>query len=275
MRILYVDDEQLAVRKFEFIAGQLPVITATHTCLKAEDALNYAKENVLDVAFLDIEMPGIRGLDLARALKKIHENLHIFFVTAYDQYALEAFNVDALGYFLKPFSKDTLEKALEKAHRMRSVPKKIVYIQTIPTFDVYIDGELYPISSPKLKELLALLVDRNGGSISSRQAISLLWEDKPDDENTKALYRMTYKRLREILSSAGIDFILGTEGSLKFIRPDVFACDYFRFLRGDQETTAKYNGEYMLEYSWAEETNARMTNLKYTRESKLKNTTFH
>ncbi len=275
MRILYVDDEELAVKKFELIAGQIPGITATHTCLKAEDALHYAKGNALDVVFLDIEMPGIRGLDLARALKKIDENLRIFFLTAYDQYALEAFNVDALGYFLKPFTKDTLERALDKARRVRSVPKKIVYIQTIPSFDVYIDGDLYPISSPKPKELLALLVDRNGGSISSRQAISLLWEDKPDDENTKALFRMTCKRLREILISAGIGFILGTEGSLKFIRPETFASDYFRFLKGDQETTAKYNGEYMMEYSWAEETNARMTNMKYTRESKARQMTVH
>lgn len=266
MRILYVDDEPLAIKKFELIAGQLSSITEVRTFLKSGEALQYAKVNALDVAFLDIEMPGIRGLDLARALKKIDENLRIFFVTAYDQYALEAFDVDALGYFLKPFNKDMLKKALEKARRMRRVQKKTVYIQAIPTFDVYIDGELYPISSSKPKELLALLIDRNGGSISSKQAITLLWEDKPDDENAKALYRMTCKRLREILANAGIDFILGAEGSLKFIRPDTFACDYFRFLQGDQETTAKYNGEYMSEYSWAEETNARMTNLKYTRE---------
>jgi two-component SAPR family response regulator len=267
-----VDDEPLAIRKFELILQQFPGITDCHTCQMAEEALAYARENRVDVAFLDIEIPGMRGLDLAKALRGLNENLHVFFVTAHDQYALEAFDVDALGYLLKPYGKDALGKAIERARRMRVMPEKAVYVQTIPNFDVYIDGELLPISSPKPKELLALLVDRNGGAASSRQAISLLWENRPDDEKTKALYRMTCKRLREILTHAGIGFILGAEGPLKFIRPDTFACDYFRFLRGDQETVAKYNGQYMAEYSWAEETNARLTNLKHSRKEAARRT---
>ncbi|NLV57396.1 MAG: response regulator [Clostridiales bacterium] len=265
MRILYVDDEPLAIQKFELILSQLTGITDCHTCLLAEEALAYAGENLVDAAFLDIQLPGMNGLELAKALHGLNKNLHVFFVTAHDQYALEAFGVDALGYLLKPYGKDALGKAIDKARRMRCVPEKAVYVQTIPNFDVYINGELLPISSPKPKELLALLVDRNGGAVSSRQAISLLWENRPDDEKTKALYRMTCKRLREILTHSGIGFILSAEGPLKFIRPDTFACDYFRFLSGDQETMAKYNGQYMAEYSWAEETNARLTNLKDSR----------
>ena len=266
MRVIYVDDEPLAVQKFEIIAKSILDITSLTTFDSALEALAFAKANQLDVAFLDIEMPGLRGIDLARELQLLDESIRIIFVTAYDQYALDAFGVDALGYLLKPYNTGMVLKELEKAKRMRAVPRHTVYIQTIPTFDVYIDGALFPITSPKPKELLALLVDRNGASISSGQALSLLWEDKPDDDKTKALYRMTVKRLREILNAAGIDYILSAESSAKFIKPDTFACDYFRFLAGDQETTAKYNGEYMSEYSWAEETNARLTNIKYSRE---------
>jgi two-component SAPR family response regulator len=128
-----------------------------------------------------------------------------------------------------------------------------------------VDDALFPITSPKPKELLALLVDRAGGTVASGLAITLLWEDKPDDDNTKALYRMTLKRLREILAAGGIDFILSAEGPAKHVRPETFTCDYLRFLSGDREAVAKYNGEYMSEYSWAEETNARLTNLKESR----------
>ena len=111
-----------------------------------------------------------------------------------------------------------------------------------------------------------MLVDRNGGSVSSGLAISLLWEDKPDDDKTRALYRMTLKRLREILSGAGIGFLLSPEGSsAKFIHTDAFHSDYERFLLGDSEAMARYNGEYMAEYSWAEDTNARLYQLKESR----------
>ena len=266
MKVLYVDDELLAIKKFEAVAAHLDDITELRCCASAADALDYVKSAPVDAAFLDIEMPGMRGIDLAAELAKIDPDIRIFFVTAYDQYALDAFGVDALGYLLKPYTVEMLARELEKARRMHGKPKKAVYIQTIPSFDVYVDGQLFPITSPKPKELLALLVDRNGGTVSSGYAISLLWEDKPDDEKTKALYRMTLKRLREILASAGIDFILSAEGSAKFIRPETFSCDYIRFLQGDAETMAKYNGEYLSEYSWAEETNARLTNLKESRE---------
>ena len=263
MKVLYVDDEQLAVQKFEVIAKSLPDITELHTFTASQAALDFSKTNPPDAAFLDIEMPGIRGIELATMLLAIDENIRIFFVTAYDQYALDAFGVNAMGYLLKPYNVSMVANELEKAKRMRAVPHRSVYIQTIPTFDVYVDGALFPITSPKPTELLALLVDRNGGSISTGQAISLLWEDKPDDEKTKALYRMTVKRLREILIAGGIDFILSTEGSAKFIKPDTFSSDYFQLLKGDPDVMTRYNGEYMSEYSWAEETNARLTNMKY------------
>ncbi|MEA5016093.1 MAG: LuxR family transcriptional regulator [Candidatus Limiplasma sp.] len=150
----------------------------------------------------------------------------------------------------------------------RSPFPKAVYVQTIPTFDIYVDGKLLPMSSPKLRELLALLVDRNGGSLSSRQAVSFLWEDRSDDQRTLALYRMTFKRLRETLEQAGIGFILGKEGCVGFIRPEALESDYFSFLRGDEEAMAKYNGEYLSEYSWAEGTNARLTGLQAMRRAK-------
>lgn len=266
MKVIYVDDEPLAIRKFEAVAANLPAITELHCFSAAADALDYVRHAKLDAAFLDIEMPGMRGIDLASELTRIDADIRIFFVTAYDQYALDAYGVDALGYLLKPYNAEMLARELEKAARMHARPHQAVFVQTIPRFDVYIDGALFPITSPKPKELLALLVDRGGGSVSSGLAISLLWEDKPDDEKTKALYRMTLKRLREILASAGIDFLLGGEGSAKYIRPDTFTCDYFQFLQGDAESTASYNGEYMSEYSWAEETNARLYNLKESRE---------
>ena len=262
MRILYVDDDPLAVKLFEIAAKELADITKLNTFLSPAKALCFAKENPVDAAFLDVEMPEMTGLELARRLRAVHPSTRVFFVTAHDQYALEAFGVDAMGYLLKPYSREQLAAEMDKARRMRGAPQKTVYIQTIPSFDVYIDGELLPITSPKPKELLALMVDRGGSPVSTGQAISILWEDRLSDERTKALYRMTFKRLRELLKAAGIDFILSAEGTQKFIRPETFTCDYDRLLKGDEEALSKFSGEYMTEYSWAEETNARLSGMK-------------
>ncbi|MDD3411463.1 MAG: response regulator [Eubacteriales bacterium] len=265
MKIIYVDDEPLAIRKFEMTVRDLPDVEDVQTFSTGKAALDFVRGHSIDAAFLDIELPDIRGMELAQTIQMYDENIRIFFVTAYSQYALDAFGVSALGYLLKPYSATTLAKELNKAKRMRNIQRHTVFVQTIPTFDVYIDGELFPITSPKPKELLALLVDRNGSSISSGQAISALWEDRPEDEKTKALYRMTVKRLREILITAGIDFIASTDGPQKYVHTDAFGCDYFRLLSGDELTLSRYNGEYMREYSWAEETNAILTNLKEAR----------
>ena len=88
------------------------------------------------------------------------------------------------------------------------------------------------------------------------------------DERTKALYRMTLKRLRELLKAAGIDFILSAEGPQKYIRPGTFTCDCDLLLKGDAEALSKFSGEYMTEYSWAEETNARLSGMKERAEAR-------
>ena len=205
-----------------------------------------------DAAFLDIEMPEMRGIDLAAELLKLDPGVRIFFCDRLRQLRAGRVRRQRPGLPAETLqSGKCLPMSLTRAKRMQAIPRKAVYIQTIPSFDVYVDGALFPITSPKPKELLALLVDRAGGTVSSGFAIAMLWEDKPDDEKTKALYRMTLKRLREILAAGGIDFILSAEGTAKHVRPDTYTCDYMQFLHGDRETVAKYNGEYMSEYSWA------------------------
>ncbi len=262
MFILYVDDEALAINRFELCIAQADPTITYKTFSQPEEALAFAEHTPFDAAFLDVEMPGLTGVELARRLVALQPGIRLFFVTAYEQYALEAFGVDAMGYLLKPYSVEKLRQALEKASRMRDLPTKKVYIQTIPDFDVFVDGKLLPFTAQKPKELLAFLVDRNGSAATAPQIIASLWEDKPDDESTKSLYRMTFKRLKELLNNAGIGFILPSEGSQKYINPESFQCDYFECLKGNEDALAKYAGDYMTSYSWAEQTNARLFSIK-------------
>lgn len=261
MHIIYVDDEELAVTKFQMIAKTMAQITTCKTFQEPQKALAYAKKNAIDVAFLDIEMPGMLGIDLAKALKEIDASIRIIFVTAYNQYALDAFEVDALGYLMKPYSKEKVEAELEKARRMKKVVEHKVFIQTMPSFEVFIDGELLKITRTKAKELLALLVDKHGSTLTIGEAIAYLWEDRPDDEATKSLYRMTAKRLKDMLVENKIDYILDSANNQRTLKPDEFTCDYYEILKGNKKYTKLYQGEYMNQYSWAEETNARLSDM--------------
>lgn len=259
MEVLYVDDELAAIQKFKAVVAKIPDVTGSATFSSGFQALSYVEGRSVDVAFLDIEMPEINGIELA---KKIHEkdlNVKVVFLTAYANYALDAFGVDAIGYLMKPYSLDQVKEQLEKAKRIRPIARKRVFIKTMPHFDVFIDGELLHFKGAKIKELLALLVDRNGGSVTPGQAIACLWEDRPSDEATNSLYRMTYKRLREFLMEAGVDFLLTADNAKRAINAQMYESDYGRFLSGDKEALRTFDGDYMTEYEWAEETALRLS----------------
>ena len=159
MKVICVDDEQPALDTFRLKAKGFPKIESLRLFSDCEEAIRYAGENRIDVAFLDIEMPDMGGIELARELKKKDCNIRIFFMTAFEQYALDAFSVKALGYIMKPYTKAEIGEALETAALMHSRPKKRVEIETIPNFTVRVDGKRLALGGKK-QELLALLVDR-------------------------------------------------------------------------------------------------------------------
>lgn len=113
MTILAVDDEIGALTAL----GQKIEVNVKDALIKAftnpEEALNYAEHNLCDIAFLDIDMPKVSGIEVARLLKQINPQLNIIFVTAYSQYGVDAFALYASGYLLKPVSRSDIKMALE------------------------------------------------------------------------------------------------------------------------------------------------------------------
>ena len=139
-----------------------------------------------------------------------------------------------------------------------ALPPKRVVIRTIPTFYVTVDGVALHLGRAKPRELLALLVDRGERGITTGEGIAYLWPDRPNDTNTQSLFRMTYKRLADALGEAGIDYIIGSREKRRFIRVDRVDCDLYRILAGDKQTARQYDGQYMQEYSWAEDRNGQL-----------------
>lgn len=257
MHIIYIDDEKPALDNFEYTVANFPEITSLTMFQDGYEALEFVKNHPVDVVFCDMEMPEIHGIELAKKLREYDPDIRIIFVTAYGQYALDAWGVDATGYLLKPYTTSDIRKELNKCTYRHSSSHGVV-IQTIPTFSISVDGKVIRISASKPKELLALLVDRGNSGVTTSEAISYLWPDRPDNANSQSLFRMTYKRLLDILEENGAGHIVASEGSLRFLKTDQVNCDLYHILAGDKQAAKNYGGQYLQEYSWAEERNGQL-----------------
>lgn len=113
--VLLVDDEPLARDELTYLVTQHPGITSTAEADSVEDAMEQIMDKKPDIIFLDIHLTDESGFDLANKLKKLKKPPYLIFATAYDDYALKAFKVNAMDYILKPFDEVVVHEALDKA----------------------------------------------------------------------------------------------------------------------------------------------------------------
>lgn len=121
-KALIVDDEELARKLLREMLGSHPEIEIAAECGNGMEAVKAAGEHTPDLLFLDVQMPKLTGFDVLELIDR--DNVGVIFVTAYDQYAMKAFEVHAVDYLLKPFSRQRFEAALERAKHQK--PQKEV-----------------------------------------------------------------------------------------------------------------------------------------------------
>lgn len=165
-----------------------------------------------------------------------------------------------------------LEKSVQKNTETDDAPdasppksptggKRQIFARTFGYFDFFINGRPLHFTNQKEKELLAILIDRNGGTVTAEEAISLLWEDEPFGEKQLSRYRKLASRLKYTLAEAGCEDIIVTIHGVRHIDVSKIECDYFEALNENSAFIKLYQGTYMLNYSWAEETTAVLNGL--------------
>jgi two-component system, LytTR family, response regulator AlgR len=120
LSVLIVDDEAPARERLERLVAELPGWRVAGACGTGLDALELVGKLRPSIVLLDIQMPGMGGIEAARHLSALAAPPAVIFTTAYDQYALEAFDSHAIGYLLKPIRRERLETALQHAARLRA-----------------------------------------------------------------------------------------------------------------------------------------------------------
>jgi two-component system LytT family response regulator len=120
LRVYLVDDESLALKRLSRLLLQTRRVEIVGNTVSPEEAVKFLTGNAVDVVFLDIQMPGMTGFEL---LQKLPKEPAVVFTTAFDRFALEAFEVNSIDYLLKPIALDRLEKALSKVERLQGTPQ--------------------------------------------------------------------------------------------------------------------------------------------------------
>lgn len=263
MKTIIVDDELWSVEQFKIECGQIDGISLVGYFDNSISAIEFAKTNQVDFALLDIEMPEINGIELAKKLRELHPYIVIVFVTAYDKYLYEFIKMHADYYILKPYTKEEIMDVFERAKLLSRRQEKRVKIVTFGQFEVFIDGKPTNFNGKKVKELFALLVDKRGKILNTEEAYSCLWEGEEYNNNNAVKYRMLWSRLKNFLQEYGLsDLIINDKGG-KSLNCDLVDCDYISFCNGDESAIKKFSFAYMSDYSWAEYTLAELTEMKY------------
>lgn len=263
MNIIAVDDEELALDMLVDSTAKALPDASIHGFLNPREAVGYVQSNYCEIAFLDIKMRGISGLELARQLKNIQGDINIVFVTGYSEYALDAFRLYASDYLLKPATPEAVEKAL-KHLRTPVKPKndKKIRFQCFGTFEVFFCEKILVFKRGKTKELLAYLVDRMGASVTMGELMSVLWEDGKDTISRRSNLRNLISDVKQTLAEAGSEEIIVKGRNTIALDCNAVDCDFYDFLRHIPYAVNSYRGEYMTQYSWAEITTASLVQNK-------------
>ena len=254
MKAIVVDDEIYMLETLQeavSASSDIGLVSAFSSC---SAALAFAAENPIDVAFLDINMRGIGGLGLAEKLMEIHPRCKIIFCTGYEEYAVSAFQLHVSGYLMKPITAEAVQKEIDHIKGVKS-REKLLTIQCFGNFEVLHNGEFLPFKRRKAKELLAVLVDRNGAGMTAKQLCVVLFPDDTDDTKNAAYLRQLVLDLKNTLRAIQAEDVLQHETPYYRIDPNLVKCDYLSFLETGKP---KFHGEYMTQYSWAEGTCARL-----------------
>ncbi|MBQ8137095.1 MAG: response regulator [Clostridia bacterium] len=260
MLIYAIDDEQnLLNRLHKAIQQAVPEAEIRDFRLgtMAVQAMETERERP-DVVFSDIKMPGLDGLRLAVRIKDLSPDTRIVFVTGYSDYALEAFQLHASGYIMKPVVASRIQEELEHIlpSALRPVQADRLVIRCFGPFEVFWGGQPISFSRRQTKELFAYLIDRRGAFCSAEEVIAALFGDT-GSENMKQMkhtIRNLVYDLRQTLQDLGVGDVLIRKSGLLAIRTDLVDCDYYQMLIGNMDAVNSYRGVYMEQYSWAEMT---------------------
>jgi len=210
IKAIIVDDELLLVNELNKLLSQFVDVEVVGVYTNPKKAYKEIETSRPDIAFLDIEMAEMNGIVLAEKLLRKMPELDILFVTAYNHYATEAFDTNAIDYILKPVRLERLQKALEKTKKKKNTIQKDIEktlrIQSFGKFGVFLGDEPLRWARAKQQELFAYLSQNEGQWVDKYKICDDLWRDSEPDQALANLQTAVWA-VRKVLKDSGINNI--------------------------------------------------------------------
>ncbi|MBO9606157.1 MAG: response regulator [Paenibacillaceae bacterium] len=285
VKAILIDDEEIALDVMEILLQEVGGVTVLGKFSLVSDAIAQADGMHPDLIFLDIEMPETNGLAAAAALLAMFPAADIVYVTAHNQYAVDAFDTKAIGYLLKPVARHRLVTTLERHEELREKAargagagssitggresmkptgssRRTLSLKLLESMELYdADGRLITWRTKKTKEMFGYLWHHGGTPVYRFRILEHLWPEL-DTERAQALFHTTMYYVRNTLKSAGYPEMIGFGDERYWVRTDEVACDVARLEellgRGRRASDAEellslYRGDYFEteNYGWA------------------------
>ena len=280
-KAMLVDDELPALEELEYLLKGYPLEIAA-MIQDARTVLSQVELIKPDVIFLDIDMPGVNGLELAVKIQELQAGICIIFVTAYSEYALDAFRAYPLDYIMKPVNEKRFAQTMQHLFGMLENKKPdlasgtITHIRCFGNFGVYIEnGErrTMKFATKQAREMFAYLICHFEKHISRQELINVIFGGTEDKKTVNLLHVTAYK-LRHAMEEAGIGRNSITISGNYSLKAAEGVCDYIDFnkfidhnpyidkanIASAEHAAGLYQGVLLEneEYLWAEETKTEM-----------------
>lgn len=255
MNIIAIDDEPLALRLLLEAIEEARPEANVEGFSDPDELVDYVKDNHVDVACLDIQIYDITGIELAKTIKEIQPRINIIFVTAYGDYVTDAMKMHASGYLRKPVVAEDIAKEFDDLRYEIEEGESLykIKVKCFGSFEVfYPNGEIVHFSRAKSKEAFAYLVCKNGSSSTISELGTYLFEDEQYDDKKKNYIQKIVSTMSKDLEAAGLSDVIRKSYNSIAIDPKIIDCDYYHYLQEEDIPEAKYHGEFMDQYSWAE-----------------------
>lgn len=255
MRILAADDETLALEMLTDAIKEAMPEAEIFDFTKPSKLLLFAEEYPdCEIAFLDIHMRTMTGVELAKKLKDINPDINIIFVTGFDNYTGDAMRLHASGYIMKPVTKEKIQSEInDLRHPITPKENTLLRVQCFGNFDVFAnDGTPVHFERSKSKEVFAYLVHRHGSSCTIKEIAAVLFEDMPYDLKQQAYLQKILSAMMKSLRACGAEDVVHKKYNSLSVNVTKLDCDYYRFKELDPKAVNSYFSEYMAQYYWAD-----------------------
>lgn len=250
MRAIVVDDEPMMLKSFMRLSSGIEDLQVVRTFEAPEDALEFVKTNSVEIAFLDVEMPTMSGIQLAKELRAIKPDILIVIISAYGEYIKDSNIIGADYYIVKPYKHETLEMMMNRMRLLVKRQQKEIFIKTFGEFEVLKNGKPTSVTG-KAKEILAYCVIMQGKEVPNEEIYSVLWEGREYNNVNMKVYYNAIKRLKDALADDSIPDLLISTKHGHLANTDVFDCDLYQWLKKGNKDISKIPDGFMTKYEWA------------------------